>query len=71
LKESPFNNTFLDLYLEKYLTQEGGTKGAITMDDIVHQFITFFLAGMDTTAAIVSNMCYHLSKDSNLQESLR
>ena len=41
------------------------------MDDIVHQFITFFLAGMDTTAAMVSNMCYHISKDTSLQESLR
>ena len=63
MKTSKFENNFLDLYLEKYLSQNNSE---VNIETIISQFVTFLLAGVDTTAGLVSNCCYHLCKDIEL-----
>jgi len=45
---------FLDIYVEEYLRQKNSEAPInpderVSFKDIVHQFITFYTAGMDTT----------------------
>ena len=54
-----YSNDFLDLYLKEYINDKNSE---ITLDIIVSNFVTFFIAGMDTTASLVSNICFYLSQ---------
>jgi len=51
--------------------QASGVEGAMTDEEIVDEFITFFLAGMDTTAHLVTMMTYHLHENPDCQEQVR
>ena len=58
-KTQNYSNDFLDLYLKEYINNKNSE---ITLDIIVSNFITFFIAGMDTMASLVSNICFYLSQ---------
>ena len=58
-KTQNYSNDFLDLYLKEYINNKNSE---ITLDLIVSNFVIFFIAGTDTTASIVSNICFYLSQ---------
>ena len=35
---------------------------ALTYDDLIGEFCTFFIAGMDTTSNLMASIVYHLAK---------
>src|SRR5205814_1084483 len=67
LKENPNNKdkNLLDLLLE-HQTKKG--ENAMTDNEILNEFIAFFVAGMDTTGHLVTMMSYNLH---NNQECLK
>jgi len=56
-KTQNYSNDFLDLYLKDYINNKNSE---ITLDLIISNFVTFFIGGMDTTASLVSNICFYL-----------
>lgn len=57
---------FLDVYMKgaKELTPD-------FLDEMIHQFITFFFAGTDTTAHLILWMLYNLALYPEIQEEIR
>jgi len=51
----------LDSLLEYQKTSEEGGGDNLTDEDIVNEFVTFFLAGMDTTGHLVTMVLYNLT----------
>ncbi|CAD8107911.1 unnamed protein product [Paramecium sonneborni] len=66
------NGDFLDVYLNKLLKcKEQNESQQIDVEDIISQFITLFLAGTETTGALVSNSLLFLSENKQYLEQLR
>ncbi|CAD8198391.1 unnamed protein product [Paramecium octaurelia] len=66
------NGDFLDVYLNK-LSNSKDTQESYQYqtEDIISQFITLFLAGTETTGALVSNSLLFLSENTSYLEDLR
>jgi len=61
-KTDQFSKDMLDLLLEY-----NGEEGKIEEEEIIDQFVTFFLAGMDTTGHLVTMAVYFLDKHQEFQ----
>jgi len=57
----------LQLLLEKQIQ---GDEDAFTDADIINEFMTFFVAGMDTTAHLISMTTYYLSQNPNIKNQV-
>ncbi|CAD8178750.1 unnamed protein product [Paramecium pentaurelia] len=62
---------FLDLYLKIFMEQNVYSSDRIETDEIVSQFITLFLAGTDTTGALVANSLLLISENKQYLQELR
>ncbi|CAD8166780.1 unnamed protein product [Paramecium octaurelia] len=74
LKESPVKDqdkmVFLDLYVTEYLKQQTQKEQSIDIEEILHQFITLFFAGTDTTATTSGTCLYYLAKYPEIQSEI-
>ncbi|CAD8166782.1 unnamed protein product [Paramecium octaurelia] len=74
LKESPVKDqdkmVFLDLYVTEYLKQQTQKEQSIDIEEILHQFITLFFAGTDTTATACGTCLYYLAKYPEIQSEI-
>jgi len=50
--------------------QAEGGENAITDEEIIDEFMTFFLAGMDTTAHLMSMTLYYLQRNAHVREEV-
>ncbi|CAD8161750.1 unnamed protein product [Paramecium octaurelia] len=62
---------FLDVYLKIFMEQNVYSSDRIETDEIVSQFITLFLAGTDTTGALVANSLLFISENKQYLQELR
>ena len=61
---------FLDILLEAQ-KQSQGTEDEFTDEEIIHEFITFFVAGMDTTGHLLAMATYfYYNSQSDVKESV-
>ncbi|CAD8068225.1 unnamed protein product [Paramecium primaurelia] len=61
---------FLDLYVTEYLKQQQDKKQEIDIEEIIHQFITLFFAGTDTTATTSGTCLYYLAEYPEMQNEI-
>ncbi|CAK74504.1 unnamed protein product (macronuclear) [Paramecium tetraurelia] len=61
---------FLDLYVTEYLKQQKENKQDMDAEEILHQFITLFFAGTDTTATTSGTCLYYLAQFPEMQEEI-
>jgi len=66
--QTSFQKDLLDLFL---IEQVNKTEYAFTDEEIIDEFVSFFLAGMDTTGHLVAAMCYNLHHNPQHFEALR
>jgi cytochrome P450 len=65
--DGKFKRDMLDILIEK---QSKGGENAFTDSEIVDEFITFFNAGMDTTAHLVGIAIHYLSNNEQYREDI-
>ncbi|CAK77008.1 unnamed protein product (macronuclear) [Paramecium tetraurelia] len=74
LKDNPVQDqdkmVFLDLYVTEYLKQQAQNEQQIDLEEILHQFITLFFAGTDTTATVCGTCLYYLAKYPEIQSEI-
>ncbi|CAD8091771.1 unnamed protein product [Paramecium sonneborni] len=74
LRENPIQDqdkmVFLDLYVTEYLKQQGQKEQQIDIEEILHQFITLFFAGTDTTATTSGTCLYYLAQYPEIQNEI-
>ncbi|CAD8068856.1 unnamed protein product [Paramecium primaurelia] len=74
LRENPIQDeekmVFLDLYVTEYLKQQKQKEQQIDIEEILHQFITLFFAGTDTTATTSGTCLYYLAKYPEIQSEI-
>ncbi|CAD8099352.1 unnamed protein product [Paramecium sonneborni] len=63
---------FLDLYVSEYLKQQSqpDRKQEINIEEIIHQFLTLFFAGTDTTATTSGTCLYYLAEYPEMQNEI-
>ena len=52
------NKNFADLLIESYMERDTSDPNSITKEEIVHEFLTFYFAGMEATANLAAKMVY-------------
>ncbi|CAD8174942.1 unnamed protein product [Paramecium octaurelia] len=74
LQENPIEDedkmVFLDLYVTEYIREQKKQQQLINIDEILHQFITLFFAGTDTTATTCGTCLYYLAQYPEMQAEI-
>ncbi|CAK81416.1 unnamed protein product (macronuclear) [Paramecium tetraurelia] len=74
LQENPIQDedkmVFLDLYVTEYIKQQKQQQQLINVNEILHQFITLFFAGTDTTATTCGTCLYYLAQYPEIQTEI-
>ncbi|KAL4500541.1 hypothetical protein ABPG72_002965 [Tetrahymena utriculariae] len=68
--QKDFLDILVDEYKLNYSKNDGKVEDYITKESIIHQFIVFFFAGMDTTGNLTGIMLYWVSKRKDIYEKL-